>query len=160
MPRLAAGPHAGPGLPPRSRRVPRIDSLAGAPAVTTTNKRNRLLELTGKIINVLPEKSGTSARGPWRKQEYVIEIPGDYPKQVCFMVWGDKIDQFNVAEGQDLTVHFDLESREYNGRWYTDVKAWRIERSDAQGDMQDAPPPNEAPPPDEAPPLSDDDIPF
>ena len=114
------------------------------------------MEHTGKIIAVLPEKSGTSSRGPWRKQEYVIEIPGDYPKQVCFMVWGDKIDQFNVAEGESLTVHFDLESREYNGRWYTDVKAWRIERPDAQGDSPEAPPPpDDAPPPD-----FDDDIPF
>jgi len=85
------------------------------------------LELTGKITQVLPEKSGTSARGPWRKQEYVIEIPGDYPKQVCFMVWGDKIDQFSIQPGQDVTVHVDLESREYNGRWYTDVKAWRVD---------------------------------
>ena len=92
------------------------------------------MDLTGKIISVLPEKSGTSARGPWRKQEYVVEIPGDYPKQVCFMVWGDKIDQFKV----------------------TDVKAWRIERPDAQGNGPDAPPP-----PDEAPPpVFDDDIPF
>ncbi len=121
-----------------------------------TTKRNLTLELTGKIIAVLPEKSGTSSRGPWRKQEYVIEIPGDYPKQVCFMVWGDKIDQFGVAEGESLTVHFDLESREYNGRWYTDVKAWRIERPDAQGDMPDAPPPADEPPP----PEFDDDVPF
>ncbi len=114
------------------------------------------MDLTGKIISVLPEKSGTSARGPWRKQEYVVEVPGDYPKQVCFMVWGDKIDQFKVTEGETLTVHFDLESREYNGRWYTDVKAWRIERPDGQGDRPDAPPP-----PDEAPPpVFDDDIPF
>ena len=118
------------------------------------------MELTGKIINVLPETSGTSARGPWRKQEYVIEIPGDYPKQVCFMVWGDKIDQFKVTEGESMTVHFDLESREYNGRWYTDVKAWRVERPEAGGEMGDAPPFDEAPPPNEAPPLSDDDIPF
>ncbi len=132
----------------------------GASAVESvaiaTNKRKIALELTGKIIAVLPEKSGTSSRGPWRKQEYVIEIPGDYPKQVCFMVWGDKIDQFNVAEGESLTVHFDLESREYNGRWYTDVKAWRIERPDAQGDMPEtSPPPNDAPPPE-----FDDDVPF
>ena len=109
---------------------------------------------------MLDEKSGTSARGPWRKQEYVIEIPGDYPKQVCFMVWGDKIDQFGIAEGQELTVHFDLESREYNGRWYTDVKAWRVERPEA-GDKphaDDSPPP---PPRDDAPPADfDDDIPF
>ncbi len=114
------------------------------------------MELTGKIINVLEEKSGTSARGPWRKQEYVIEIPGDYPKQVCFMVWGDKIDQFNVQQDEELTVHFDLESREYNGRWYTDVKAWRVERGDTKGDPQETPPP-----PNEAPPANfDDDIPF
>jgi hypothetical protein len=104
------------------------------------------LELTGKIIQILPEKSGTSARGQWRKQEYVIEIPGDYPKQVCFMVWGDKIDQFGIQQGQDVTVHFDLESREFNGRWYTDVKAWRVDPAgqgagDGEGYRQDGVPP-------------------
>ena len=114
------------------------------------------MELAGKITHVLPEKSGNSARGAWRKQEYVIEIPGDYPKQVCFMVWGDKIDQLKIREGEELTVHFDLESREYNGRWYTDVKAWRVERAEASAAGHgDSPPP-----PDEAPPLMDDDIPF
>ena len=117
------------------------------------------MELAGKITHVLEEKSGASARGPWRKQEYVIEIPGDYPKQVCFMVWGDKIDQFQIVEGQELTVHFDLESREYNGRWYTDVKAWRVERSEAgdRSQAEDSPPP---PPKDAPPPDFDDDIPF
>ena len=114
------------------------------------------MELTGKITTVLPEKSGTSSRGPWRKQEYVIEIPGDYPKQVCFMVWGDKIDQFAVKDGETLTVHFDLESREYNGRWYTDVKAWRVERPENGDSVAESPPP-----PDQAPPAAfDDDIPF
>jgi len=52
------------------------------------------MERTGKIVQVLPEKSGTSVRGNWRKQEYIIKIPGDYPKTLCFMVWGDRIDQF------------------------------------------------------------------
>ncbi|MEM8983844.1 MAG: DUF3127 domain-containing protein [Pseudomonadota bacterium] len=113
------------------------------------------MELSGKITTVLPEKNGTSARGPWRKQEYVIEIPGDYPKQVCFMVWGDKIDQFGITEGQELTVHIDLESREYNGRWYTDVKAWRVEAS-KDGTADEKPPL-----PDDAPPAPfDDNIPF
>ena len=111
--------------------------------------------MTGKIIEVIPEKSGTSARGEWRKQEYVIELPGDYPKQVCFMVWGDRIDQFQIEEGQELTVHFDLESREYNGRWYTDVKAWRIER--AQAGENDSPSPAGQ---GELPPVPDDDLPF
>ncbi|MEN7343227.1 MAG: DUF3127 domain-containing protein [Pseudomonadota bacterium] len=115
------------------------------------------MELKGKIIEILPEKSGTSARGEWRKQEYVIEIPGDYPKQVCFMVWGDKIDQFGIADNESLTVHFDLESREYNGRWYTDVKAWRVERDQAHAPADNAPPPmDEAPPPA----TFDDEIPF
>jgi hypothetical protein len=96
------------------------------------------VELTGKITQVLPEKNGSSARGPWRKQEYVIEIPGDYPKQVCFMVWGDRIDQFGIQQGQELTVSIDLESREYNGRWYTDVKAWRVAPADQGGGDQAA----------------------
>ena len=111
------------------------------------------MELTGKITQVLPEKSGTSARGPWRKQEYVIEIPGDYPKQVCFMVWGDKIDQFSIQPGQDVTVHVDLESREYNGRWYTDVKAWRV---DPAGQGQPDPFDQGS----EQPPLYGDEPPF
>lgn len=109
------------------------------------------MELTGKIIAILPEKSGTSARGPWRKQEYVIELPGDYPKKVCFMVWGDRIDEFAIQEGQELTVSIDLESREYNGRWYTDVKAWRV-TTQATGDQ---PPAGEEPPP-----FESDDLPF
>ncbi|ANM29454.1 hypothetical protein ABI59_07450 [Acidobacteria bacterium Mor1] len=113
------------------------------------------MELTGQIVQVLEEKSGTSARGEWRKQEYVIEVPGDYPKKVCFMVWGDKIDQLQIRQGQELTVHFDLESREYNGRWYTDVKAWKIERGEQPHD--DAPHPSTQ---EEPPPFEDDDIPF
>jgi hypothetical protein len=101
-------------------------------------------------MQVLPEKSGTSARGPWRKQEYIIEIPGDYPKQVCFMVWGDRIDQFGIRAGQELTVSIDLESREYNGRWYTDVKAWRVTPADGQPAPDDGPP---QPPPFDDPPF-------
>ncbi len=114
------------------------------------------MELTGKITHVLEEKSGTSSRGPWRKQEYVIEIPGDYPKQVCFMVWGDKIDQMGISQDETLTVHFDLESREYNGRWYTDVKAWRVDRSEATTEQIGEEPPQW----EEQPPMQDDEIPF
>lgn len=115
--------------------------------------------MSGKIIRVLPEKSGSSARGPWRKQEYVLEIPGDYAKQVCFMVWGDKIDQFRIEEGQELTVHFDLESREYNDRWYTDVKAWRVEPAGQSGSAAAAA--NEPPPFDDDRSADlEDDIPF
>jgi len=109
------------------------------------------LELTGKITQVLPEKSGNSARGAWRKQEFILEIPGDYPKQVCFMVWGDKIDQFGIQPNQEVTVSFDLESREWNGRWYTDVKAWRVVPAGEGGQSGG---------PDEPPPFDDDLPPF
>ena len=116
------------------------------------------MELTGKITHVLPEQSGTSQRGPWRKQEYVIEIPGEYPRQVCFMAWGDKIQEFGIEEGQELTVHIDLQSREYNGRWYTDVKAWRVERAQADGGAGSGHPSPPLGP--EPPPFDDDDVPF
>lgn len=120
------------------------------------------MEITGKIIEILPEKSGESARGPWRKQEYVLETDGQYPKKICFMAWGDKIDEFGIAEGEVLTAAIDLESREFNGRWYTDVKAWKVSRGGAatepsphgsedqvaSGDL------------DSRSPLDNDDIPF
>ena len=89
------------------------------------------MELTGKIIQLLPEESGQSARGPWRKQQYILETEGQYPKKVCFMAWGDKIDEFKLQEGEDVVVSINIESREYNGRWYTDVKAWKIQRGNA-----------------------------
>jgi len=96
------------------------------------------MELTGKIIQLLPEESGQSARGPWRKQQYILETEGQYPKKVCFMAWGDKIDEFKIQEGDELIVSINIESREYNGRWYTDVKAWKIQRGTAS-ENQDAP---------------------
>jgi len=95
------------------------------------------MEINGKIIELLPEKSGESAKGPWRKQEYILETEGQYPKKVCFMAWSDKIDEFAIREGESLVVTVDLESREYNGRWYTDVKAWKVTRAGA--DAHDTP---------------------
>jgi len=86
------------------------------------------LEISGKIIEVLPEKSGQSANGGWRKQEFILETEAQYPKKICFMVWGDKIDDFKIGHGENLEVSIDVESREYNGRWYTDVKAWKVVR--------------------------------
>ena len=86
------------------------------------------MEISGKIIELLELKSGQSANGEWRKQEYILETEAEYPKKICFMAWGDKIDQFNIQQGEKLAVSVDLESREYNGRWYTDVKAWKVSR--------------------------------
>ena len=86
------------------------------------------MEIRGKIIELLAEKSGQSANGGWRKQEYILETDGQYPKKICFMAWGDKIDQFNIKHGETVEVSVDLESRAYNGRWYTDVKAWKVSK--------------------------------
>jgi hypothetical protein len=90
------------------------------------------MEISGKIVELLPEKSGQSARGPWRKREYILETEGQYPNKICFMVWSDKIDEFAIKEGENLVVSIDIESREYNGRWYTDVKAWQVTRGGAE----------------------------
>ena len=86
------------------------------------------MEIKGKIIEILPEKSGQSANGEWRKQEYILETDTSYPKKICFMAWGDKIGEFNLQQGENVEVSVDLESREYNGRWYTDVKAWKVSK--------------------------------
>ena len=119
------------------------------------------MELSGKIIQLLPEKSGESARGPWRKQEYILETEGQYPKQVCFMAWSDKIDEFAIKEGENLVVSIDLESREYNSRWYTDVKAWKVARADfSAGNTPSYASENHNYTKSEEPPILDDDIPF
>ena len=97
------------------------------------------MEISGKIIEILEAKSGQSANGEWRKQEYVLETEAQYPKKVCFMAWGDKIDQFDIKKGEQLTVSIDLESREYNGRWYTDVKAWKVSRDGGDRDYAPSP---------------------
>ena len=87
------------------------------------------MEITGKLIQKLPVQSGVSTSGNnWSKAEFVIETVEQYPKKVCANLWGDRakaLDQFQL--GSLITVSFDLESREYNGRWYTDVKAWRVD---------------------------------
>ena len=82
-----------------------------------------IMEITGKIIAVLPERGGTSKTGnEWKMQEYVLETHEQYPRKVCFNVFGaDKIAQFNIQAGDELTVSFDINAREYNGRWYLDV---------------------------------------
>ena len=87
------------------------------------------MEIKGNILEILPEKTGTSDKGDWRKQEYILETEGQYPKKICFMLWNDKIDQTNIKQGENLVVSVDIESREYNGRWYTDIKAWKVTKT-------------------------------
>ncbi|MEY3983752.1 MAG: hypothetical protein RL160_1311 [Bacteroidota bacterium] len=109
------------------------------------------LELKGKIVQVLPMQQGEGRNGPWKKQEYILEIPGQYPKKLCFNVWGGKVDEFGIRPDEELTVSFDVESREYNGRWYTEVKAWKVSRN---GDAYQSAPPFQGGSSFDAPPFS------
>lgn len=89
------------------------------------------MELTGKIIAVLAERGGVSKAGnEWKIQEYVLETMEQYPRKMMFNVFGaDRIAQFNIQLGETLTVSFDIDSREYNGRWYNDIRAWKVDRN-------------------------------
>lgn len=94
------------------------------------------MEITGKIIAVMDKRSGQSARtgANWATQDYVLEtINEQYPKRCLFNVFGeDKINEFNIQVGSVVTVSFDINAREYNGRWYNDVRAWRVVPYQAQ----------------------------
>ncbi len=103
------------------------------------------MEVIGKIIHVLPLQSGTSQAGnQWKKQEYVLETEDAYPKKVCFDFFGDRVDQFPLAIGDRVRLNFDIESREYQGRWYTSIRGWKAEKTDAQA-MPASPAPMAAP---------------
>jgi hypothetical protein len=89
------------------------------------------MELAGRIIAILEAKSGTSSKtgNTWMMQEYVIEVPGQYPRHCAFTVFGeDRIKQLNIQMGEDLTVQFDIDARDYNGRWYNDFRAYNVIR--------------------------------
>lgn len=93
-----------------------------------------MADITGKIIAVLPTKSGTSARGTqWSSQTAVIETHDQYPKRVAFDVLGDgKVAEFNLQVGEEVTVSFDINAHEFNGKWWNSVKAWQVVRQGGQ----------------------------
>ena len=90
------------------------------------------MEITGKIIVVLPPQSGVSQAGNnWKKQEYVLETEETYPKKVHFDFFGERADQYNwIKIGDRIRLSFDIESREYNNRWYTSIRGWKAEKAD------------------------------
>ena len=93
------------------------------------------MELTGRIIAVMEPRGGVSARtgNAWMTQEYVLEVPGTYPKRCVFNIFGeDRIKQFNIQNGEDLRVQFDIDAREYNGRWFNAIRAYTIVRGQVQ----------------------------
>ena len=121
------------------------------------------MEIRGKIIKQLPLRSGEGRNGTWKIQEYVLEYGDRYPKILCFSLRGEKVDQYPLNIDEEVTVSFDVESREYNGKYYTDVKAWKIDRN-AGAPQQNAP--QAAPAAPAAPAAnfsndnSNDDLPF
>ena len=88
------------------------------------------MDIVGKIIQVLPLQEGTSKTGnPWKSQSYVLETQEQYPRKVCFEVFGEDRIKNNACQVDDVvTVSFDIDSREYNGRWYTSIRAWRVQQ--------------------------------
>ena len=89
------------------------------------------MDLTGKVIAILQANSGVSQRtgNSWMSQEYVIEVPGQYPRKCMFRIFGeDRIKQYNIQMGEDITVQFDIDAHEYNGRWFNEIRAYNIIR--------------------------------
>jgi hypothetical protein len=88
------------------------------------------LVIEGKLVQVLPVQEGVSTRGAWKKQDFILETADQYPKKICVSCWNEKADEIQKYQPNDqLKVSINIESREYNSRWYTDIKAWRIEGS-------------------------------
>jgi hypothetical protein len=84
------------------------------------------MQLTAKLSQLLPIQTGTGKNGDWKKQDIIVETDGQYPKKVCISIWGDKIKDGQLQIGNLLQIDFDIESREFNERWYTELKAWKI----------------------------------
>ena len=124
------------------------------------------MEFTGKIIAVGQERGGVSkaSGNEWKVKEYVIEDHSQYPKKMCFEVFGaEKINQFNIQMGEELTVSFDIDARQWQDRWFNSIRAWKVERVSAQAAAAPTPVDNPFPPADVAPfnPGNDnDDLPF
>lgn len=120
------------------------------------------MDITGKLIQILPEETGEGRNGPWKKQNFIIETQEQFPKKVCITVWGDKIDLNSFGVDKMVTASINIESREYNGRWYTDVKAWRLINAQPESGTPEPPGsiPHESEPPDDIPDDPTNDLPF
>jgi hypothetical protein len=114
------------------------------------------LELTGKVKQVLAEQTGTGKNGAWARQDFIVETQDQYPRKVCFSAWNDKIVQLkNFREDELVKVSFNIESREFNGRWYTDLRIWKIDAAGQPASASNLPP---VAPIDDLQPLSGSDL--
>jgi hypothetical protein len=133
------------------------------------------MEIIGKVVRLGTLTEGTSARGPWRKQELIIETEEQYPRTVCLICWTNQIDEIQkFAPGQTIKAQIEISSREFNGKWYTDVRVWRFDpvgatapaaapgEQPAQQPSMHQTPPAAAPTTEYFPPAEDsvDDLPF
>lgn len=129
------------------------------------------MELQGKVIAVLPARSGVSARGEWKSQSFVIETHDSFPRKMVFDVFGEeRLTRFNIQLGQEVNVSFDIDAHEYNGRWFNNIRAFDVCLVDpntvsAAPAAQAAPaapqqPANAPFPPQPEQSNSDDDLPF
>ncbi len=104
------------------------------------------MEFEGVVYRVLPVVKGQGARGEWIKQEVVFELPGEFSRKVCVAFWGDKAQEGgSLKEGEMVTVSVNLESREHNGRWFTEARAWKVARKSADAPQSYAGDPYAAP---------------
>lgn len=127
------------------------------------------MEVKGKIIQKLEPVSGTSKAGnQWSKQEYVLETLDSFPKKIFFDFFGERAKQYPLNVGDTVTLSFDIESREYQGRWYTSIRGWKAEKEDPNAVQQPVPQPAAdaagVPPMQEVPDFTqgsqEDDLPF
>lgn len=95
------------------------------------------MEIQGKVIAVLSERSGVSARGEWKSQTYVIETQEQYPKKMAFDVFGaDRIASFGIHSGEVINVSFDIDAHEYQGRYFNQIRAWNVTKVSQQATAQ------------------------
>ena len=119
------------------------------------------MELQGRVIAVMEPREGTSARGPWKSQQYVIETHDQYPKKMVFDIFGaERIDQFAIKAGEEILVSFDVDAHEYNGRWFNNIRAWNIQRVDAVAAQAGNMPPAAAPIAPQSQPVAGSQAPF
>lgn len=119
------------------------------------------MELQGRVIAVMEPREGTSARGPWKSQQYVIETHDQYPKKMVFDIFGaERIDQFAIKAGEEILVSFDVDAHEYNGRWFNNIRAWNIQRVDAAAAQAGNMPPTAAPIAPQSQPAAGSQAPF
>lgn len=114
------------------------------------------MELKGKIFQVMPVESGEGKKGTWYKRTIVIETESEYPKKVAILLWNDLANNFDYQKGDRVDFAINVESREYNGKWFTDVSAFKINSTDAERAVNKQPTNNK---PTETK-ISDDDLPF